>query len=67
MGGVPVTDLMADPPAVIFEKARAILQSGIMAGGKYIMKEGNNVPPGMPLENLAAMYAAVKRFGVYQY
>jgi hypothetical protein len=31
------------------------------------MKEGNNVPPGMPLANLAAMYAAVKRFGVYQH
>lgn len=67
MGGVPVTDLMAAAPEAIYEKARAILQSGIMRAGRYIMKEGNNVPPAMPLANLAAMYAAAKRFGVYQY
>ncbi len=65
MGGVPVTDLMRNSPSEVYAQTVAILQSGIMQGGKFILKEANNVPPAMPLENLAAMYRAVKDVGVY--
>jgi hypothetical protein len=66
-GGVTITDLMTKTPPEIYETARMILQSGILRGGRFVMKEANNMPPGTPLENIAAMYRAVKDFGVYSY
>jgi hypothetical protein len=64
-GGVTVMDLVACSPEEVLQKAKEILQSGIMRGGKFVMKEANNMPPATPLENIAAMYAAVKQFGRY--
>jgi hypothetical protein len=66
-GGVPVANLLADSPEQIYAKCVAILRSGIMRGGKFILKEANNVPPMTPPENLAAMYRAVKEEGIYHY
>jgi uroporphyrinogen-III decarboxylase len=66
-GGVPVANLLADTPEEVYTRSVSILQSGIMRGGKFILKEANNVPPMTPLENLAAMYRAVKQVGAYQY
>lgn len=66
-GGVPVTDLISRTPPEIYEIAKTILQSGILRGRRFVMKEANNMPPGTPLENIAAMYRAVKDFGVYHY
>jgi uroporphyrinogen-III decarboxylase len=42
-----------------------ILQSGVMEGGKFVLREGNNLAPGTPLENLWAMYETAQEFGVY--
>jgi hypothetical protein len=36
-----------------------------MRGGRFILKEANNLPPTTPPENLAAMYRAVKEAGSY--
>jgi uroporphyrinogen decarboxylase len=66
-GGVPVANLLADTPDQVYAQSVAILQSGIMRGGKFILKEANNLPPMTPPENLAAMYRAVKEVGVYHY
>jgi hypothetical protein len=60
-GGVPVADLLEGTPQSIGLIAEAILTSGIRRGGKFVLKEANNLPPGVPIENIAAMYAAVKR------
>ncbi len=66
-GGVPVANLLADTPQQVYARAAAILRSGIMRGGKFILKEANNITPMMPLQNLSAMYQAAKEAGVYEY
>ena len=66
-GGVPVANLLADTPEEVYDRSASILRSGIMRGGRFILKEANNIPPMTPLENLAAMYRAAKQVGVYHY
>jgi uroporphyrinogen-III decarboxylase len=43
---------------------RRILQSGVLEGGRFLLREGNNLAPGTPLENTEAMYYAGREFGV---
>lgn len=64
-GGVKVNDLLNGTPQEIRRISQHILTSGIRRGGRFIFKEANNLPPCVPLENLAAMYAAVKEFGKF--
>lgn len=64
-GGPSVTLLQTATPAGVREEVRRILASGIMRGGRLVLREGNNMPPGVPLENLHAMYQAAKEFGRY--
>ncbi|OGF48676.1 MAG: hypothetical protein A2044_08055 [Candidatus Firestonebacteria bacterium GWA2_43_8] len=53
-----------DIPAVVTETKR-ILSSGIMEGGKFIIREGNNLAPRTPMQNLWKMYETVKKEGKY--
>jgi uroporphyrinogen-III decarboxylase len=64
-GGIPVVELLKGSPAEVYQRAEAILRSGIRQGGKFIMKEANNLPPCVPLENLQAMYSATRQAGVF--
>ena len=67
-GGVPVVELLnraSGSPAEVYQRTEAILSSGIRQGGKFIMKEANNLPPCVPLENLQAMYSATRQAGVF--
>ena len=64
-GGPSVPFLEAATPAQIREECRRILQSGIREGGRFILREGNNLAPGIGLEKLDAMWSAVNEFGVY--
>jgi uroporphyrinogen-III decarboxylase len=64
-GGVPVGDLVTGTPQSIAMQTEAILRSGITRGGKFILKEANDLAPCTPLENMQAMYAAARRFGTY--
>lgn len=64
-GGVEVALLMNGSGDAVYERATSILQSGIMRGGRFVMREGNNLPPNCPLDNLAAMYQAVLDHGRY--
>ncbi len=66
LGGVRVNELLAGTSAEVLERSRQILQSGIMRGGKFILKEANNLPPCTPLENVAALYEAAKTYGLYE-
>mgnify|MGYP005871400093 FL=1 len=52
-------------PRAVRAEARRILQSGVMDGGKFVLREGNNLAPFTPVANVAAMYAACKEFGRY--
>ncbi len=64
-GGVEVGLLLNGSCEQVYARARDILQSGIMEGGRFILKEANNLPPNVPWENLAAMYKAAFDFGRY--
>jgi len=35
----------------------------VTEGGRFILREGHNIPPGAPLENLWAMYETLKEHG----
>lgn len=64
-GGPHVELLLHGSPEQVFDRTREILQSGVMSGGRFALKEANNLPPSVPLTNLAAMYAACQQFGRY--
>jgi len=55
-GGPRISILKDGTPAECAEHVRLILRSGVMAGGRFILQEGNNLPPCVPLENLRAVY-----------
>ncbi len=62
-GGPEVALLLGGTPRQVFERTRDILQSGVMEGGRFILREGNNLPPCCPEANLEAMYQAALEFG----
>ncbi len=64
-GGVHIDLLLNGTPEQVRAETRRILQSGIMRGGKFVMKEANNMPPRVPLENLWAMYETTRECGRY--
>jgi hypothetical protein len=64
-GGVPVGELVNASAEQIYARTKSILQSGILRGGRFILKEANDLAPCTPLANLQAMYAAVHDFGKY--
>lgn len=37
-----------------------------MEGGRFVLREGNNLAPCTPVENVEAMYGAGKIFGLYE-
>jgi uroporphyrinogen-III decarboxylase len=53
-------------PEACAAAARKILQSGVMAGGRFILQEGNNLPPNVPLANLRAVYETCLEYGQYK-
>ncbi len=64
-GGPHVEFLLSRSPAEVREEVRRILESGIMDGGRFMLREGNNLAPGTPLENTEAMVLAGREFGRY--
>jgi hypothetical protein len=65
LGGVEVDMLLNGTPKAVYGRARAILTSGVLEGRCFILREANNLPPRVPMENLAAMYRAALEFGCY--
>jgi len=65
-GGPPANLLLQGTPEACAESAREILTSGVRRGGRFILQEGNNLPPGTPVENLAAVYEVCLELGWYQ-
>ena len=58
--------LRTGTPADVRAETKRILQSGVMDGGKFVLREGNNLAPRTPPENVAAMYEACKESGLAQ-
>lgn len=65
LGGPRVPLVYSGSPDEITNEAHRILKSGIMEGGRFVLREGNALAPRTPLANLAALYQAAKEFGVY--
>ena len=64
-GGVPVSILKDGTPDDVAAETKRILRTNIMRGGKFIMREANNLAPGTPFENLESMYQTTKEVGRY--
>ncbi|MFI5385146.1 MAG: uroporphyrinogen decarboxylase family protein [Fimbriimonadales bacterium] len=65
LGGPSVPFLSSATPEETYAETKRILESGIMAGGRFVLREGNNLAPEISVANVAAMYDAVCRHGVY--
>jgi hypothetical protein len=65
LGGPRVTLLHDGTPEQVAAEVRRILGSGIMQGGRFILREANDLAPGTPLANLAAMYQTARTYGRY--
>lgn len=64
-GGPEVATLMQDSPDRVYQRTAEILNSGIKRGGRFVLREGNNLPPNVPEANLEAMYRACLDHGQY--
>jgi len=65
-GGPAVEFLRTAEPAAVRAEVRRILTSGVLDGGRFILREGNNLAPGTPLANTEAMYHAAREFGRFE-
>jgi len=63
-GGPHVEFLMRASQSAIRDEVQRILESGILEGGKFVLREGNNLAPYTPVENTEALYHAGREFGV---
>ncbi|HDP34152.1 MAG TPA: hypothetical protein ENN29_03465 [Candidatus Hydrogenedentes bacterium] len=58
IAGGPAAPFFVEPtPEALLRETERILKSGILDGGRFILREGNNLPPRTPLANCAAFYA----------
>lgn len=62
-GGPAIHLFTGGTPAQLFDDTRRILTSGVKQGRKFGLREGNNLPPRVPLENLRAAYQACLEYG----
>jgi len=62
-GGVEIALLLNGTPQEVYGRAKSILLSGIKEGGRFILRDANNLPPCVPEENMAAMYRACLDYG----
>ena len=65
-GGPTAQLVRSGPVAAIVAETRRILRSGVMEGGKFVLREGNNLAPGTPPEHVRAMYEACREWGRYE-
>jgi hypothetical protein len=57
--------LREGPPEAIRAEIARICGTGIMDGGRFILREANNLAPLTSLEHTSAFYEAAKEFGKY--
>jgi len=63
-GGPHVELLRTATPEEVRLEVERILSSGILEGGMFVLREGNNLAPHTPIENTEAMYHAGREFGL---
>jgi uroporphyrinogen-III decarboxylase len=57
-GGPHVDFLMRATPGEVRDEVRRIFKSGVLEGGRFLLREGNNLAPHTPLANTESMYHA---------
>jgi uroporphyrinogen-III decarboxylase len=62
-GGPSIQFLLRATPDEVREEVRRILSTGVAEGGRFVLREGNNLAPGTPVANVSAMYHAAREFG----
>jgi uroporphyrinogen-III decarboxylase len=62
-GGPHVEMVLSSTPDCIRAEVKRIMETGVLDGGMFMLREGNNLAPGTPLENSEAMYHAGREFG----
>lgn len=63
--GPKVSTLLNGNPEQVDAESKLILESGITAGGRFLLRDANNLGPRTPVENVAAMYEAARKYGRY--
>jgi uroporphyrinogen-III decarboxylase len=62
--GGPRAPLFVEPaPDALLAETERILRSGILEGGRFVLQEGNNLPPCSPLGHCVAFYELGKTLG----
>jgi len=64
-GGPSIMLVKSGTPAEIAAETKAICDSGVMDGKRFVLIAANNLAPCTPIENILAFYAAGKKFGRY--
>ncbi len=64
-GGPHIGLFTGGTPEQLYNETRRILESGVKEGRKFGLREGNNLPPCVPLENLKAVYQACIVHGLH--
>ena len=65
-GGVPAELVLRGTPEEIRTASRRIIESVKPLSRQFVFREGNDVPPGTPLENMWALYEAGREFGRFE-
>ena len=65
IGGPEISLLSSGTAKQVYRRTQEILLSGVKQGGRFMLREGNNLPPKVPEANLAAMYQACLDHGPY--
>jgi len=63
MGGTEISILLNGTPQQVYDRTKSILLSGVTEGGRFLLKEANNLPPCVPEANMAAFYRAGLEYG----
>ncbi len=64
-GGPTVMTLRDGSPDGVRAETRRILDSGVCVGGRFVLREANNLAPRTPAANLAAMYETARAWRGY--
>lgn len=66
LGGPSIGLVRFGTPGEVKAEAKRILESGVMKKSKrFILREGNALAPGTPVENVNAIYEAAEEYGYY--
>ena len=67
LGGVHISLLKDGTPKEIEREVVRIFNTGVLEGGRFVLREANNLAPMTPPENVKAMFDAARKWGRYKW